>query len=75
VSTSAARGLSSKDLLSGRPDAAAVSAIDAWMPEQASVERFITEGGAAAVNLTSMLKVPTSASSSRKSEAAKSNED
>ncbi len=74
VSTSAARGLSSKDLLSGRPDSAAVAAMDAWTPELASVEKFVAEGGVTSVNLTFALRVPTAANTSRKNAPASSND-
>jgi hypothetical protein len=75
VSTSAARGLSSKDLLSGRPNTGAVSAMDNWIPDPGTVEKFASEGGVTTVNLTSSLRAPPVASSSRKSEAAKPNEE
>ncbi len=75
VSTSAARGLSSKDLLSGRPNTGAVLAMDNWIPDPGTVEKFASEGGVTTVNLTSPLRAPPPASSSRKSEAARPNEE
>jgi hypothetical protein len=57
VSTSAARGLSAKDLLNGRPDSAAVSRMDAWVSGSSVLEKFISDGGAVSVDLTSGLRV------------------
>jgi hypothetical protein len=75
VSTSAARGLSAKDLLNGRPDPAAVSRIDAWVPDSSNLEKFVADGGAVPVNLASGLRPAVGSKSANKSEAGRTHED
>lgn len=58
VSTSAARGLSAKDLLEGKPDLKGLSKLESLSLEAGAVEVFRTEGGI----VPSMEKIALSAS-------------
>lgn len=58
VATSAARGLSAKDLLDGRSDEKAVDRLAEWKPEARQVQQFASEGGLSEVRLTAFLQAP-----------------
>ena len=62
VATSAARGLSAKDLLHGQPDAAAVEKLDLLMVDKSAVDRFRQEGQLV-VNTHAIELVPSKPSS------------
>ena len=74
VSTSAARGLSAKELLNGRPDSAAVSRMDAWVPDPSRLEKFVADGGAVSVDLASGLRPSSVSKPASKSEPGRTNE-
>ena len=49
VSTSSARGLSAKDLISGKPDAQSVAKLEGFIVDAGDVGKFRTEGGISAL--------------------------
>ncbi len=73
VATSAARGLSAKDLLEGRSDEKAVDRLAEWRAESRQLQQFASEGGLSEVRLTAFLQAPradtTSAAPREASEA------
>ena len=58
VATSAARGLSAKDLLEGRSDEKAVDRLAEWRPESRQLQQFASEGGLTEVRLAAFLQAP-----------------
>ncbi len=58
VATSAARGLSAKDLLDGRSDEKAVDRLSALRPDARQIAQFAQEGGLGEVKLAMFLKAP-----------------
>lgn len=58
VATSAARGLSAKDLLEGRSDEKAIERLNAMRPEARQINQFAQEGGLGEVKLAMFLKAP-----------------
>ena len=73
VATSAARGLSAKDLLEGRSDEKAVDRLAEWRPESRQLQQFASEGGLSEVRLTAFLQAPrTETTSAAPREAAES---
>lgn len=61
VATSAARGLSAKDLLEGRSDEKAIDRLNALRPEARQIAQFAQEGGLGEVKLAMFLKAPAAA--------------
>ncbi len=61
VATSAARGLSAKDLLEGRSDEKAIERLNALRPEARQITQFAQEGGLGEVKLAMFLKAPAAA--------------
>lgn len=72
VATSAARGLSAKDLLEGRSDEKAIERLNALRPEARQITQFAQEGGLGEVKLAMFLKAPAAAAppAATRSEAA-----
>ncbi len=58
VATSAARGLSAKDLLEGRSDEKAVDRLNAMRPDARQIAQFAQEGGLGEVKLAMFLRAP-----------------
>lgn len=58
VATSAARGLSAKDLLEGRSDEKAVDRLTAMRPDARQIAQFAQEGGLGEVKLAMFLRAP-----------------
>jgi hypothetical protein len=75
VSTSVARGLSAKDLINGKADNSAVSKIESWSPNPASIDKFCSEGGVTPVNLSISLKTPALVKPLRKRDKVNSDEE
>ncbi|NBY29136.1 MAG: hypothetical protein EBQ71_20930 [Betaproteobacteria bacterium] len=61
VATSAARGLSAKDLLEGRSDEKAIERLNALRLEAQQIAQFAEEGGLGEVKLVMFLRVPAAA--------------
>ena len=72
VATSAARGLSAKDLVSGRPDFNEVNKLDALTAPPQMVQSFMVAGGLVAVNEKIQLTVPRPAPTASKAEGVNS---
>lgn len=71
VSTSAARGLSAKDLLQGKPDPQAVVKLESYVLDASVVPAFRTEGGIQPLTEKIALTVPPAESVAKQEEKVK----
>jgi hypothetical protein len=72
VATSAARGLSAKDLVSGQPDFNEVNKLDALTAPPQMVQSFLVSGGLVALTEKIQLNVPRPAPTAPKAEGVNS---
>lgn len=75
VSTSAARGLSAKDLLEGKPDLKGLAKLEGLTIEAAAVDAFRTEGGITPLTEKIALSVPAPAAKAGKAKPVQSDDD
>lgn len=75
VSTSAARGLSAKDLLEGKPDLKGLTKLESLSLEAGAVEVFRTEGGIVPSTEKIALSVPATATKAEKSKEKQNDDD